>query len=98
MKDYEAMIILKPDLESDALKLSVKEMHDIFKKYNCDVKDVGEWGKRPLSYEIAKKKEGIYYVVQFKSEPANIASIKREFSLNENALRTFVTAKQQGKG
>lgn len=93
MKDYEALIILKPELEGDALKISSEEVSGIFKKYDCNVETKEEIGKRALSYPVAKKKEGLFYLIRFKSDPANVNKIRREFSLNENVLRAFVAVR-----
>lgn len=90
MKQYEALIILKPELQGDALKISFNEILDIIKKYRCDIENVDEWGRKPLAYNIAKNREGTYFLVKFKGEPESISEINRGFSLNENILRAMV--------
>lgn len=97
MRNYEAMVILKPELQEDALKISSKEALDIIKKYQCDIENVDEWGRRSLAYKIAKKREGAYFLVKFKGEPESISKIRREFSLNENILRAMVTVRRKEK-
>lgn len=97
MKDYEAIIILKPELDGDALKVTLKEILDMLKKYNCNIENVDEWGKRALSYEIKKKKEGLYHLANFKATPENIVKINREFRLNENVLRAMVSLRNKEK-
>lgn len=97
MRQYEALIIMKPKLQGDALEISFKEALDIIKKYQCNIENIDEWGKRALTYNIAKEKEGFYYLVKFKGEPESISKINRQFLLNENILKTFVTVRQKGK-
>jgi len=48
------------------------------------------WGKRRLSYEIAKKTEGIYAVVDLTSEPAAVKELDRQLNLTEVVLRTKI--------
>lgn len=97
MRQYEAFIILKPDLQGDALKVSFEEVLDIIKKHQCALENVDEAGRQPLSYAIAKKKEGFYYIVKFKGEPKDISEIKRRISLNDNILRALITVRKEKK-
>ena len=48
------------------------------------------WGKRRMSFEIQKKSEGIYAVVDMHCEPAAIKELDRQLNLNEAVLRTKV--------
>ena len=48
------------------------------------------WGKRRMSFEINKKPEGIYAVVDMHCEPAAIKELDRQLNLNESVLRTKV--------
>lgn len=91
MKPYEALVILKPELEGDALSIASKEIVETVKKHKGSVESVEEWGKKTLAYKIEKKPEGISYLIRFKSEPINIKEIKKEFSLNPNILREMIT-------
>ena len=48
------------------------------------------WGRRRLAFEIAKKTEGIYAVVDLTAEPATVKELDRQLNLNEAVLRTKV--------
>ncbi len=48
------------------------------------------WGTRRLAYEINKKSEGIYAVIDLKAEPATVKELDRQLRLNESVLRTKV--------
>ena len=48
------------------------------------------WGRRRLSFEINKKVEGIYAVVDLQAEPATMKELDRQLNLNESVLRTKV--------
>jgi small subunit ribosomal protein S6 len=49
------------------------------------------WGKRRLAYQIEKKSEGIYAVVDLTAEPDIVQELDRQLNLNEGVLRTKVT-------
>ena len=54
------------------------------------VDKVDIWGRRRLAYDIQKKSEGIYAVVDFTAEPATAKELDRQLGLNEAVLRTKV--------
>jgi len=45
-------------------------------------------GRRRLAYEINKKAEGIYAVINMTAEPATAQELDRQLGLNESVLRT----------
>ena len=55
------------------------------------VEKVDIWGKRRLAYQIEKKSEGIYAVVDLTAEPNVVTELDRQLNLNEAVLRTKVT-------
>jgi small subunit ribosomal protein S6 len=55
------------------------------------VENVDIWGKRRFAYEINKKSEGIYAVIDLTAEPATVKELDRQLSLNESVVRTKVT-------
>ncbi|MBG0717898.1 30S ribosomal protein S6, partial [Microbacterium sp. 2C] len=48
------------------------------------------WGKRRLAYEIQKKNEGIYAVVNFTATSEATQELDRQLKLNEQIMRTKV--------
>lgn len=54
------------------------------------VERVDIWGRRRLAYEINKKTEGIYAVINLTATPASVAELDRQLSLNEAVMRTKV--------
>jgi small subunit ribosomal protein S6 len=53
------------------------------------------WGRRRLAYEIDKKVEGIYAVIDLHSEPDAVVELDRQLNLNESVLRTKVIRPDQ---
>ncbi|GAA4802225.1 hypothetical protein GCM10023353_00040 [Tomitella cavernea] len=58
--------------------------------YGGKVDNLDVWGKRRLAYEIDKKTEGIYVVVDMTAESATVKEFDRQLGLNESVLRTKV--------
>ncbi len=88
MRHYEMMIILDPELEERTVAPSLDKFLDVVRKDGGSVDKVDIWGKRRLAYDIAKKSEGIYAVVEMKAEPATAKELDRQLNLNESVLRT----------
>ncbi len=51
---------------------------------------VDVWGRKRLAYEIQKKSEGIYAVIDLSAEPATVKELDRQLNLSESILRTKV--------
>lgn len=90
MRRYELMIILDPDLEERTIAPSLEQFLTVVKTSGGSVERVDVWGRRRLAYEIAKKHEGIYAVIDLTAEPAAVAELDRQLNLNESVLRTKV--------
>ena len=88
MRQYELMIILDPDLEERTIKPSLDKFLSVVTKDAGTVDNVDLWGKRRLAYDINKKSEGIYAVVNFTAESATAKELDRQLGLNESILRT----------
>ena len=91
MRQYELMIILDPDLEERTVAPSLDTYLNVVRQDGGTVENVDVWGKRRLSYEINKKSEGIYAVVDLTAEPATVKELDRQLTLNESVVRTKVT-------
>ncbi len=90
MRHYEVMVIFDPDLEERAVAPSLDQFLNVVRTGGGSVEKVDVWGRRRLSYEIDKKDEGIYAVVDLQTEPDVVKELDRQLGLNEAVLRTKV--------
>jgi small subunit ribosomal protein S6 len=90
MRRYELMIILDPELEERTVAPSLDQFLTVVRQGGGSVEKVDIWGRRRLAFEIAKKTEGIYAVVDLTAEPATVKELDRQLNLNEAVLRTKV--------
>jgi small subunit ribosomal protein S6 len=90
LRAYEVMVILDPDVEERTVGASLDTYLNVVRQDGGTVENVDVWGRRRLAYEINKKPEGIYAVVELKAEPATVKELDRQLSLNESVLRTKV--------
>ena len=90
MRHYELMVILDPDLEERTIAPSLDQFLSVVRSGGGSIEKVDIWGRRRLAYEIDKRVEGIYAVVDVQAEPATVQELDRQLNLNESVLRTKV--------
>jgi len=90
MRQYEMMVILDPSLEERTVQPSLEQFLKVVTSAGGVVDKVDVWGRRRLSYEIDKKSEGIYTVINLTAEPGTVKELDRQLNLNEAILRTKI--------
>ena len=90
MRHYELMVILDPDLEERTVAPSLDQFLNVVRQGGGRVEKVDIWGRRRLAYEIDKKPEGIYAVVDLHATPDVMQELDRQLNLNESVIRTKV--------
>ncbi len=90
MRRYEMMIILDPSLEERTVQPSLEQFLKVVTSAGGVVDKVDVWGRRRLAYEIDKKSEGIYTVIDMTADPDTVKEHDRQLNLNEAILRTKV--------
>ena len=90
LRHYEMMVILDPEIEERTVAPSLDKYLSVITAGEGTVDKVDIWGRRRLAYEIDKRAEGIYAVVDFHATPAVAQELDRQLGLNEAVLRTKV--------
>ncbi|MGR3973098.1 MAG: 30S ribosomal protein S6 [Candidatus Rhabdochlamydia sp.] len=87
---YEGMYILSTALTDDARQKLIDKMVASIEEKGGKLHKIFDQGRKRLMYEIAKKREGHYFLFYF-SLPADVmGKLWREYRLNEDVLR-FMT-------
>ncbi len=90
MHQYELMVILDPTVEERTLAPSLDKFLNVIRNGGGTVDKVDIWGRRRFAYEIAKKAEGYYAVINLTAKSADILELDRQLKLSEAVLRTKV--------
>lgn len=88
MRNYELMVIMDPEIDDRSAQPQLEKFLTVITKDGGTVDNVDLWGRRRMAYEIKKKPEGIYAVVNFTAEPATAKELDRQLGLSESILRT----------
>lgn len=90
MHQYELMVILDPEIDERTVAPSLDKFLNVIRNDGGTIDNTDIWGRRRLAYEINKKSEGIYAVVNFTAEPATANELDRQLKLSEAVMRTKV--------
>ena len=86
-RPYEVMIIIDADLEEETIRAAVERWVQLIESQGAERGHIDYWGKRRLAYEIKRKMEGYYVVVQARSEPQAMHELHRVLSLADEVIR-----------
>ena len=84
------MVILDPEIDERTVAPSLDKFLNVIRNDGGTVDKVDIWGRRRLAYEINKKNEGIYAVVDFTAESKTTDELDRQLNLSEAVMRTKV--------
>ena len=90
MRDYELVIIITPEFEETATADLVDKVKSWITENGGSIESFEEWGRQKLAYLIRNHKEGQYFLFNLKMEPAAIATLERNFRLQESILRFLI--------
>ena len=87
---YELMVILNPEIDERQVPTHLDKFLKVITDAAGTIDNIDIWGRRRLAYEIQKKSEGIYAVVNFTATSAATQELDRQLKLNELIMRTKV--------
>jgi small subunit ribosomal protein S6 len=90
MHQYELMVILDPEIDERTVAPSLDKFLNVVRNDGGSVDSIDIWGRRRLAYEINKKSEGIYAVVQLTATGDTTKELDRQLKLSEAVMRTKV--------
>ena len=90
MHQYELMVILDPEIDERTVAPSLDKFLNVVRNDGGTIDKVDVWGRRRLAYEINKKSEGIYAVVDFTANADATVELDRQLKLSEAVMRTKV--------
>ena len=90
MRKYEVMMLIDSDVDERQVPVMVDKHLETITKSKGVVDDVDIWGRRQLAYDINKKSEAFYAVVQVTAPPAAVSELDRLLGIDEKIVRTKV--------
>lgn len=90
MRDYELVFIVTPEFDEAATADIVDKVKSWITESGGTIESVEEWGRQKLAYLIRNHKEGQYYLFNIILEPSTVATLERNFRLQESVLRFLI--------
>ena len=87
MRRYEVIFVSLADLSADEMEGTIEKYRSIINNMNGKIVKLDKWGKRRLAYQVRKKREGIYTLIDFGGEHNIIQELERNFKIDDNILR-----------
>ncbi len=90
MRPYEAMVVLRPDFDQEALEAVQARLTSVITDQGGQITHVDPWGKRRLAYEINGHTEGFYVVIKFQGNPGITTELERIMRITDSVMRFLV--------
>lgn len=97
MKKYELLFIIDSSIENQEIEEIVTKLNDLIKVNGGNVVEVNNWGKRKTAYEVNKKWEGFYSLVNFEASPELIKELERVLRIDERVMKFLVVKVNEKK-
>jgi small subunit ribosomal protein S6 len=98
VRDYETIVLLKPDTADAAVKALAKKVEKVLEGKPGKVAKKDDWGVKRLAYPIKKEKKARYLFWSYAQAPNVLGQLDRAIRFDENILRYMtVTVGEHGK-
>jgi small subunit ribosomal protein S6 len=86
-RPYELVVIVDSSLDDQVINGAVERSAKAVKSTGGTISRTERWGRRKLAYDIRKKKEGYYALMEISAEADQIIEIERQLHLIDELLR-----------
>lgn len=97
LRAYEALVILNPQLDDEAVTAAVAKLDEGIKKLGGSIEKNDKQGRKKLAYTVKKFNEGTYLLTHMQFPSNDIGELNRLYRLNEAVLRHMVTVRPEPK-
>ena len=87
VRDYELMYIVRPELDDEALRATVKSVRGIVEAQGGEIVKTTLWGKRRLAYEVQRLRDGHYVLVALHLDGSKVGEVERALRIHDTVFR-----------
>lgn len=87
---YEAIYLVDTSQPDEQIRTIIDKYSGVVTRSGGVVDDVDRWDPRRLAFEVKGRREGVYVVMNFRSEAASRDELDRIFRISDDVLRHMV--------
>lgn len=96
MRQFETLLLLSPELSSDAREAILNGLVAIIEREGGQMEEVDQWGMRDLAYPVHKLMRGFYVRLVYRAPSALVAELERNIRITDGIFK-FLTVKLSDK-
>ena len=89
MKNYELMVIFKPNLDAEEVDKAIEKLESTVNEFGGSVVSTEKSGRKKLAYDIQNFRDGFFSTLVLALPADKVAEFKRQLRLNDTILRTM---------
>lgn len=93
MNNYEFLYIIRCDIEDEQKAAVVEKYENLVPTLNGTVSTVDKWGMKKFAYEINKKTEGYYVLMNISCSVEAQSEIERQMKIDDAIVRQIIIRK-----
>lgn len=91
-QSYESVVLINAALEDEQVETTINRIQETITSHGGEIVELDKWGRKRLAYPIKKSKSGYYVVIRFESTTDLVATLERNYRLDENIIRYLTIA------
>jgi small subunit ribosomal protein S6 len=95
MREYETVVITKPDLPESQQKQINERLKGFIEKHQGRLFYARNMGRRTLAYSIKKMTKGVYTCFDYAAGGKAVSDVERSLKLDEDVLRFLTVQKNE---
>lgn len=96
MRQFETLLLLSPEISSDAREGILNNLTGIIEREGGKVEEIDQWGMRDLAYPVRKQMRGFYVRLVYAAPPELVAELERNIRITDGIFK-FITVKLADK-
>ena len=87
MNEYEILLMLDADVADERQSEILTRIRELVERSGGTWVRHDPWGRRKLAYEIEKKTDGVYHLLEFDATPETLEELSRILKITDGVLR-----------
>ena len=93
MNKYEALYILDSKLSEETTEAQIEKYKALITSSGGEVEKIDKWGLKKFAYEIEKKTEGFYVLMNFTAPSSLPLELERQMKISDEVIRVMIINK-----